>query len=275
LLPTYLPDGMVLHDRQRPADDGEGAGGETVTRLIYVRGAGCSGGKEFKVSVREPHTPPPDEDRNKPRTVWLASQECSSDGTSIGATVIDWTDGDGRDIRVYGVGPSKEVERFADALRSVSREEWERETAATDPEPPPCQPSDLAMADRTANGATQHWIVGYEIRNVSPGSCLASGTPRLELFEAHGLPLLVVQRSSAMMMRGKRPAEPIRLAPGARGFVGVAGDHCDVEQPAATEAHFTMPGFIQPIVVVTTVETCAHGLVGVSPIRADAADIYD
>ncbi|MCA1845171.1 MAG: DUF4232 domain-containing protein [Actinobacteria bacterium] len=157
----------------------------------------------------------------------------------------------------------------------MSRAEWERATAPTGPDPAPCRPSDLTMAERTAMGATMHWMVGFEVRNISRSPCVASGTPRLELFAAHGVPLLVVQRSSAVMMRGQRSAERIRLAPGTRGFVGVAGDHCDVEQPAATEAHFTMAGAIQPIIVPADLETCAHGLVGVSPVRAEAGDIYD
>ena len=130
-------------------------------------------------------------------------------------------------------------------------------------------------ANFTANGATTHWIVGYEVRNVGRTACLASGTARLDLFDAQGRPLFVNQSSKAMMMRGRMPAGRIRLAPGTRGFVGVAGSHCDRNQPTAQTAQFTMPGEVRPTVAPTELELCPDGTVAVSPVRSDAQDIYE
>jgi len=272
LLPTYLPAGMLVHDRQGPTDDGEG---RTMTRLIYVAGAGCTGGKEFKVWVWEPQGQAAENDRNKPWTVSPSTEECGPSGAGSDATLIDWSDSDGRAVRVYGVGPKDEVERFADGLRNATRRQWEQATAPKGPEPPPCRPADITMGERTSDGATTHWIVGYEVRNVGRSACLVSGTARLDLFDAQGRPLLVNQSSKAMMMRGKMPAGRIRLAPGTRGFVGVAGSHCDRNQPTAQTAQFTMPDEVRPIVVPTELELCPDGMVGVSPVRADAQDIYE
>jgi len=135
-----------------------------------------------------------------------------------------------------------------------------------------CQSDLLNVSLTPTGGGLGTATFQLTFQNTGASICTLQGTPGLQLRDAAGSPLpttVVSSNSGFADAQANKPAVPVTLAVGGKAFT----DAVYPTVPAGTERTCAIASSIavtapqtNPIVVATSINPCAHGLLRVSPI---------